>query len=137
MRRSGKLRMRILTTLLIITLMMSGRASAGPPYLTDDPEPTELHHFEIFFFDAGTATRFGTGSAAGIDFNYGAAPDLQLNTVLPVGFNSPLRGPIAVNLGNIELAAKYRFLHQNGFGLDVSFYPRVFVPAGSNAVGAR
>jgi hypothetical protein len=33
------------------------------------------------------------------------------------------------------LAAKYRFLRQDTFGLDVSVFPRVFLPSGPNGVG--
>jgi hypothetical protein len=43
---------------------------------------------------------------------YGAVPDLQLTAVLPVGFQGQVHGPTAMNLSNVELAAKYRFLHQ-------------------------
>jgi hypothetical protein len=112
-------------------------ASAGPPYVTDDPQPTDYGHYEIYLFDGGTTTRDGTGSAAGIDFNYGAAPDLQLTAVVPVAFDSPATGGTTANLGNIELAAKYKFLHQEDFGWDVAVFPRVFLPAGSAAVGER
>src|SRR5580658_7685037 len=112
--------------LILMLLMLAGSALAGPPYVSDDPEPTDYRHFEIYFFDGGTTTRFGTGSAAGIDFNYGAAPDLQLTAVLPAGFDRPLRGPSAVGLGNIQLAAKYRLLHQRENGLDLAVFPRVF-----------
>jgi hypothetical protein len=66
---------------------------------------------------------------------YGAVPDLQLTAVLPVGFQSQLHGPTAVNLSNVELAGKYRFLHQAQIGLDAAVFPRVFLPAGSSAVG--
>jgi len=125
----------VCAALILALLTVTGSASAGPPYVSDDPEPTDFRHFEIYFFDGGTSTRFGTGSAAGIDFNYGGAPDLQLSAVLPAGFNSALRGPSAVGLGNIQLAAKYRFLHQKEVGLDVAIFPRFFLPAGSNAVG--
>src|SRR5579884_3623903 len=34
-------------------------AMAGPPYLTDDPIPTDLHHWEIYAFSTGE----GFGSA--------------------------------------------------------------------------
>src|SRR3981081_166894 len=64
-------------------------ALAGPPYVSDDPEPTDYKHFEIYSFSNGTATRDGIGGAAGIDFNYGAAPDLQLTATLPAGFDRP------------------------------------------------
>ena len=61
-------------------------------------------------------TRFGTGSSAGIDFNYGLAPETQLDVWVPAALTSPLRGPTAVNLGNIQVALKYRFLHQRVSG---------------------
>jgi hypothetical protein len=110
-------------------------ALAGPPYVSDDPQPTDYKHFEIYAFTSGTQTIDGTSGQAGIDFNYGAAPDLQLTAVLPGGFGHPVDGPSELGLGNFQLAAKYRFLHQDNFGLDVSFFPRLFLPSTSAAVG--
>src|SRR6185437_10432619 len=53
------------------TLMLLTRSAiAGPPYVSDDPEPTDYRHFEIYTFSNGTATRDGTTGASGIDFNY-------------------------------------------------------------------
>src|SRR6201986_2506722 len=118
------------------TLMLLIRpALAGPPYVSDDPEPTDYHHFEIYTFNQGTATRDGIAGESGIDFNYGAAPDLQLTATVPIGFEQPVGGGTSFGMSNIELAAKYRFLHQDGFGLDVSVFPRIFLPSGSNLVG--
>jgi hypothetical protein len=121
--------------LTVITMVLVRPAVAGPPYLSDDPEPTDYKHFEIYTFNNGTTARDGTSGEAGIDFNYGAAPNLQLTATLPIGFDHPAGGKTNFGLGNIELAAKYRFLHQDTFGLDVSFFPRVFLPSGSHAVG--
>jgi hypothetical protein len=122
------------TAVFLLTLM-SGRTFAGPPYVSDDPEPTDYKHFEIYTFNNGTNTRGGTAGETGIDFNYGAAPDLQLTATLPGAFNQPTGGGFNLGPGNVELAAKYRFLHQDSFGLDVSFFPRVFLPSGSNLTG--
>lgn len=118
-------------------LVLCRPAFGGPPYVTDDPEPTNYGHYEIYLFDVGTAVRDGTGSAAGIDFNYGAAPDLQLTAVLPMAFDTPAGKNTTADLGNVELAAKYKFLHQQDFGWDVAVFPRVFLPAGSASVGER
>jgi hypothetical protein len=118
-------------------LLFAAPALAGPPYVTDDPEPTDLGHFEIYAFATGTGTADGTSGEGGIDFNYGAAENLQLTAVLPLGWNRPDVGPPAVSLGNIELAAKYKFLHQGDVGVDVAFFPRLFLPAGSGDVGNR
>ena len=118
-------------------VLLASPAFAGPPYVTDDPEPTDLGKFEIYLFAGGSSAMDGSGGAGGIDFNYGAASDLQLTAVLPLAWDNPNGGPAAASLGNIELAAKYKFLHQEDFGVDVAFFPRVFLPAGSAAVGER
>src|ERR1044072_5471667 len=104
----------------IFTAIVSVPAWAGPPYVTDDPEPTENGHFEIYAFTGGTAARGDVGGASGIDFNYGGAPDLQLTAVLPLEYDVPSGAPSVTGVGNIELAAKYRFLHQDDFGWDVA-----------------
>jgi hypothetical protein len=121
----------------IVFSLTTAPANAGPPYLSDDPEPTDYHHYEIYAFANGDVGRNGSGGEAGIDFNCGAAPDLQLTAVLPAGYARPSSGPSDVDLGNIELAAKYRVLHQEDFGLDVAVFPRRFLPAGSAQVGER
>jgi hypothetical protein len=118
-----------------VLALLTHPAVAGPPYISDDPEPTDYTHFEIYTFSLGTTTRGGTTSQGGIDFNYGAAPDLQLTATLPAGIDQPAGGGASVGLGNIQLAAKYRFLHQDSFGLDVSVFPRIFLPASSSGFG--
>jgi hypothetical protein len=115
-------------------VVLARPAIAGPPFVSDDPEPTPYHQFEIYTFDNGTNTRDGTAGETGVDFNYGAGPDLQLTATLPAGFQSAAGGT-NFGLGNIELAAKYRLLHQDTFGLDVAVFPRVFLPSGSNTIG--
>jgi hypothetical protein len=105
--------------------------------MTDDPEPTDYQHFEIYTFSQGTATQGGVGGEGGIDFNYGGAPNLQLTATLPATYNFPASGSSAVGPGNVELAAKYRFLTQDNFGLDVAVFPRVFLPSASPLVGEQ
>ena len=69
-------------------LALTSPAWAGPPYLSDDPEPTDYQHFEIYAFGLGTSGIGGTEGETGIDFNYGGAPDLQLTAVIPMAFRS-------------------------------------------------
>ena len=123
--------------LLAVLVLAPAPAFAGPPYVTDDPEPTDLGRYEIYAFAGGSAAQGGSGGAGGIDFNYGAAENLQLTAVLPLAWDQPKVGNASASLGNIELAAKYKFLHQDDIGVDVAFFPRIFLPAGSPAVGER
>jgi len=118
-------------------LLGASPAMAGPPYLTDDPEPTDYKHFEIYNFTNGTATRADTSGEAGIDINYGGAPNLQLTATIPAAYSLPNGGTLVGGFGTVELAAKYRFLTQQNFGLDVAVFPRVFLPSGAANVGVR
>jgi hypothetical protein len=116
-------------------LLIPAAVWAGPPYVTDDPEPTELHHWEIYGF--GTASRAGgaTSGSTGFDINYGGAADLQLTATVPLDLES--RQPARV--GDIELGAKYRLIHQQEDGLlpDVAIFPRLILPSGRHEHGAH
>ena len=128
--------LRILAGLILMSSLATS-VVAGPPYVTDDAEPTDFHHFEIYLFNQGTHIRGETETESGIDFNYGAGPNLQLTATLPVVVESPEADDSVSGVGNIELAAKYRFLHQSSTGFDVAVFPRIFLPAGSSKTGAR
>jgi hypothetical protein len=115
--------------------MLPVPALAGPPFVTDDPEPTDLHHWEIYNFALGGRDDGVTSLDAGVDLNYGAARDVQLTATLPM--HTETAEPLDV--GDVELAAKYKFLHQHEgtFSADVSLFPRVFLPTGRGSRRAQ
>jgi hypothetical protein len=118
-----------------VLLTAAGPAFAGPPFVTDDPEPTDFGHWEIYNFVAATHVPGDTAGEAGFDINYGGLKDLQLTAVIPVAFESRTQ----TGLGDVELAIKYRFLHQADGSLipDVAFFPRAFTPTATHPVGAN
>jgi hypothetical protein len=127
--------MRRFAVVYCVLLLSMGRVWAGPPYVTDDPEPTDYQHFEIYAFGSGSIARDGRDGEGGIDFNYGGAPNLQLTAVLPLAYDSPDGAAAMAGVGNIELAVKYKFLHQEDVGWDVSVFPRLFLPSLSSRIG--
>ena len=122
---------------LFALALASAPAWPGPPYFTDDPVPTDESHFEIYAFADGLHNSAGTSSNLGIDFNYGGARDVQLTAVLPIGEEQPRGAGSSAGLGNVELALKYRFLHQQDVGWDVAVFPRVFLSSASSEVGEQ
>lgn len=108
-------------------------AEAGPPFLTDDPAPTDLGHWEIYNFVNGSKSQGAVDGEAGVDLNYGAAKDLQLTAVLPLAYDGPngfsTHGLVG-GTGVVELAAKYKLVHQaeDGWTPDIAIFPRLFVP---------
>jgi hypothetical protein len=119
---------------LLAAASLATPAMAGPPYLTDDAEPTDPGHWEIYNFVTATETPGDFAGEGGLDLNYGAAKDLQLTAVIPAGFDNG-----DVGAGVIELAAKYKFLHQSqgGWMPDVAFFPRIFAPTGARFDAVR
>ncbi|MBN8808628.1 MAG: transporter [Sphingomonas sp.] len=109
-------------------------AWAGPPFDTDDPEPTDFQHWELYFFGAGARNGGAFGGSAGLDLNYGGFHDVQLTATLPVDF---VRGPGArTGVGDVELGLKYRFLHDDAHGWSVAAFPRAILPTSGTRYGS-
>jgi hypothetical protein len=119
-----------------LLLLVPVKALAGPPYTTDDPEPVDLHHWEVYLASQASFGRAGfTGTAPHLEVNYGAAPGLQLHVIAP--FVLAAGGGVAARYGpgDLELGAKYRFLEEERAGVQVGTFPIVTLPTGSAARG--
>lgn len=120
-----------------IAVAFATPAFAGPPYLTDDPVPTDLGHWEIYAFTAGEGFGSSVDDDAGLDLNYGAVKNVQLTETLPVSFaHEPDRGWRS-GTGDVELGVKYRLLDDEKHGLSAAVFPRVILPTSTLAPGER
>lgn len=115
--------------------MVTTPALAGPPYDTDDPEPTELGHWEIYNFVNVDGRGSDVDGAAGLDLNYGGAKDLQLTATLPVAFTHSANSGWRAGRGDVELGAKYRFVHDEKSGWQAAVFPRVILPTSARDLG--
>ena len=125
---TGRIRRAIPLALLFAALTRA--ASAGPPYITDDPEPPPFGHYEAVFFTMGMmADGVATGALPAMEFNYGGFPDTQLHVMLPLGFASEGASP-AYGAGDVELGVKYRFIEEDeaGWRPQVATYPQIEIP---------
>lgn len=130
-----------LATVLTLALLVAGRANAGPPYLTDDPEPPPYGHYELLFFTTGLeANGIAEGVLPAMEFNYGGFPDTQLHVQLPVGFASDGEGT-KFGVADAEAGVKYRFIQEDeaGWRPQVAIYPLVQIPLApaSNGFASR
>ncbi len=118
-----------------LSLILATRTLAGPPYLTDDPEPVDYQHWENYLFATGVHWNGGyfiNGPA--VEINYGPFPDTQLSLTVPmtsVGGNTPN----ASGFGDILLGLKYRFVQETNGWPQMAFYPAVTLPTGDAARG--
>ncbi len=117
--------------------LVPASAQAGPPYVTDDPEPVELHHWEFYLATQGGYDRDRNlaFTAPHVEVNYGVLPDLQLHLIAPMQYARPVGGPAAYGYGDTELGAKLRLVHEGELVPQVGTFPLVELPTGDSARG--
>ena len=120
---------------VLLALFASANAWAGPPFQTDDPDPVEYHHFEMYAFELSDSTGKNAGGtsleAPSYEVNYGGAPGLQLHLVLPVGAVFIPYGPTYYGLGDTELGFKYRFFKETKSTPEIGIFPFFELPTGN------
>ena len=117
-------------------LALPEAAHAGPPFLTDDPEPTDTGHWEIY---APQLEIEGRGAdyegSVGAEINYGAAPGVQLTLGLPVAFAHDSAGT-RWGAGDLEASVKYQFYRDDAGAFSLAFFPGITLPTATNGLGA-
>jgi hypothetical protein len=121
---------------IFAVLLLPGLLEAGPPFVTDDPEPVEYKHWEVYV--ASQLYRDGegwTGTAPQVEVNYGVAPNLQLHTIVSDAFSATSSHAKAAGFGDVELGAKFRFVQQSRFVPEVATFPLLELPTASERRG--
>ncbi len=129
---------RVAVLAAALALLPPSRTIAGPPFVTDDPEPVAYVHYEFYTLSTGTSVR---GDTAGVgpawEFNYGIISNGQIHIILPLAFDAPAGGRPQYGLGDTELGFKYRFIDEDKNGLRpmVGVYPLIELPSGNENLG--
>ncbi len=109
---------------------------AGPPFETDDPEPTDYQHWEIYL--GATAQQFlGQGWSGTVPFlsiNYGGFTDTQLSLTTQAAFSSS-GGVDYYGYGDILTGVKYRFIHESDEIPQAAIFPQINIPTGDVSKG--
>lgn len=134
---NADLRLLVLTVgVLLGTFVIASSLFAGPPFMTDDPEPVEFKHGELYVASIYSNDKDGrSGTAPHIEANYGILPNTQLHLILPLAYNSPREGSTQYGLGDIEIGVKFRFIQETDLRPQVGTFPQVELPTGSRERG--
>ena len=124
----------LLMFFLWLTPVLTETAFAGPPFLTDDPEPVEYRHWEIYLASQHAKDKDGwSGTAPHFEVNYGALPNLQLHLIAPLAYVKPNDGSSNYGLGDMELGVKFRFIQETDWLPQVGIFPLIEVPTGNSS----
>ncbi len=111
-------------------------AWAGPPFVTDDPEPVEYKHGEFYVASVTGHNHDGTsGTLPHFEFNYGPLPDVHLHIITPFAYDKPRGESMQWGYGDTELGVKYRFIHETDSIPQVGTFPIVLLPSGDSTKG--
>lgn len=122
--------------MLAAALIAASALHAGPPFLTDDPDPVDLNHWEFYIFGQGERTAnadFVSGPA--IEFNYGIAPGTQFHLVAPLASISIPDSGWTSGYGDTEIGIKYRLFEETDVRPEVGIFPMAELATGSAARG--
>jgi hypothetical protein len=120
---------------LLISFSGPNVAVAGPPFLTDDPDPVPYQHWEFYTFatrDRTSSTNTVTGPA--LELNNGVAPNSQFHIIIPETYFSS-GGMSASGIGDIEAGVKYRFLTETKHRPEIGTFPLLEFPSGDESRG--
>ncbi len=128
--------MRLSLFAVAFILAAASASLAGPPFVTDDPEPVELHHWEVYIGSHLEHDATGnSGTLPHVEVNFGAAPNLQLHVIAPCSFVKTPGGVGRFGYGDTELGVKYRFVQETSSRPMVGVFPQLEVPTGSQGKG--
>lgn len=107
-------------------------ARAGPPFVTEDPEPPPPGGWEINvpFIIERTSGETDMNTPL-FDLNYGL-PNIQLKLEIPVEVIHDDRNGTASGPGDLVLGVKWRFFNNERSQFQLATYPQVLAPTGDH-----
>ena len=121
--------------LSIWLLIAADFSRAGPPFVTDDPEPPPPGGWEINVPFTLERTSGETEMEVPLfDLNYGL-PNVQLKLEFPVEIVHEDSGDTAGGGGDVVFGVKWRFWNNERTQLQLGTYPQVLAPTGNHARG--
>jgi len=121
---------------IIALFLLANQMHAGPPFLTDDPEPVPYQNYEAYIFSTLDHSAGNTSiQAPAFEFNMGVITNLQLHMVMPLAYSSPSVGNSTYGFSDIELGAKFRFVEETEHFPQIAIFPLLELPTGNASRG--
>jgi Putative MetA-pathway of phenol degradation len=124
-------------TFVVGVLLVFDSAQAGPPFVTDDPEPPPPGGWEINvpFILGRTSGRTEMDSPL-FDLNYGL-PSVQLKLEIPIAVVHDDGDGTRAGAGDLLIGVKWRFLNNEQSKFQLGVYPQLLLPTGGSHARTR
>lgn len=122
--------------LVVLLFIGSLTAQAGPPFVTDDPEPVDYRQWEFYIASQHAETSDGwSGTAPHLELNYGVVTNVQLHLIAPLVYDAPSGGSSHYGYGDTELGVKFRFFQETEHLPQAAIFPLLEIPTGNASEG--
>lgn len=122
-------------SIFILALLLPCQILAEPPYLTDDPTPTDYQQIDAYLFSSLYATSTPitaiNTTIPAVEIDYGLLPKLEIHVVVPWENYYQQDAFFASGIGDIELGLKYRLIDETSTRPRVAFAPLFELPTGN------
>src|SRR5512136_1459694 len=126
----------IVTTLWFFFALVPKFALAGPPFVTDDPEPVEYKHWEVYLASQYKHDRDqNSATLPHVEINYGLVTNVQVHLIAPLQYVKPEGEASHYGYGDTEFGIKYRFIQETKDFPQVGIFPIVEIPTGDHTRG--
>jgi hypothetical protein len=106
---------------------------AGPPFLTDDPQPVGFKHWEFYISSVNTMqSNNWSGTSPHFEVNYGLIPNLQVHLLLPLNYSYTPHLATKFGYANSEFGVKYCFISETADRPQIGIFPIVQIPTFKN-----
>lgn len=107
---------------------------AGPPFITDDPEPVPFRHWEYYISSINTfQSGIWSGTLPHFEINYGIAPGMMVHFLFPLNYSASIGKTFSYGYADTEFGAKLRFIHETDHYPQVGTFPVVQIPTIKNS----
>jgi Putative MetA-pathway of phenol degradation len=126
---------KLLHATVVCSSLIIAPIQAGPPFVTDDPEPPPPGGWEINVPFIPERTPGKTEMDAPLfDLNYGL-PNIQLKLEIPVAIVHNDNDGTAAGVGDLLIGVKWRFLNNERSQVQFGIYPQLLLPTGDRGRG--
>jgi hypothetical protein len=117
--------------IFLAIMLLPSSLSAGPPYVTDDPEAVQFRHWEFYLACQHSHTASGwSGTAPHFEVNYGVLRNIQLHIIIPLAYDAPRGRKMQYGVGDGEIGLKYEFVSESSGWPMIGIFPMLEVPTG-------
>ncbi len=127
------LKQKYAISLGIVLLAFIQYCVAGPPFLTDDPEPVPFRHWEYYISSMNTfQAHTWSGTLPHGEVNYGLFRNMQVHLLLPVNYVYLQHDEVKFGYADTELGIKYCFLQETASRPQIGTFPIFEIPTVKN-----